>query len=469
MRRQTVLTLLALGGCAPAVVHPGGGPLDDPCVIAPQGEALLDTVRIALAAPVRPLALGATPGDPAEALLAAALYGTLVETDCRGTALPGLASGWEADTSGTRWSFVLRPDATFVDGSPVTAEAVVAAWSDARLRGGRTSGGARARVQSVEVTGAGALTVRLDRRADVALFADPSLAVRRYAEPWPMGTGPYAVVSGDAVRRDYASVRLRLAAAHPPAGRDRPLELHFAVPPSGDVRNALDLDADVAVTRDAAVLEYARALADYATTPLPWDRTYLLLAPAATLATSVPEAALAELARDAVRGEARPARPLSAFADGPAFAAQPAARSTSPNRRSTRIVYQRDDDAARGLAERIVALAAAPGRDDWLSARLPPGRAFTAQPLDARALAAALTDGRDAAYIVGVPTHEIDTETRALLALPSPEAAGAASPAVVTPLVETRPTVIHRRALGPVRFDAQGTLRFGLPQGRAAR
>lgn len=57
---------------------------------------------------------------------------TLVDADEEGTLEPGLASAWDESEDGTAWTFTLRPDAVFHDGTPVTPESVSAALEAAR-------------------------------------------------------------------------------------------------------------------------------------------------------------------------------------------------------------------------------------------------------------------------------------------------------------------------------------------------
>jgi peptide/nickel transport system substrate-binding protein len=52
------------------------------------------------------------------------IYGALVDTDEHGAMLPDLALSWTSDGNQT-WRFKLRPDVTFHDGSPFTADDVV--------------------------------------------------------------------------------------------------------------------------------------------------------------------------------------------------------------------------------------------------------------------------------------------------------------------------------------------------------
>src|SRR5690606_15301940 len=128
------------------------------------------------------------------------------------------------------------------------------------------------------------------------------------------------------------------------------------------------------------------------------------------------------------------------------------------------IVYQRDDATARGIAERLVALASSADRPEWLGARVQ-GPVRSAAGLDARAFSDALHAGTAAAYVVSVSKGDIASEVSGLVA--RSWLRGSTVPyGAITPLVETRPTAIHTRSFGPARIDADGTLRFGLPRER---
>lgn len=56
------------------------------------------------------------------------LYEGLTAESPTGDVVPGVASSWTVDESGTLYTFHLRPDARWSDGKPVTAENFVAAW-----------------------------------------------------------------------------------------------------------------------------------------------------------------------------------------------------------------------------------------------------------------------------------------------------------------------------------------------------
>ena len=75
--------------------------------------------------------------DPAQALNASehrvigALFEglTVVDASKPGAVLPGVAASWEAAPDGKTWTFHLRPEAKWSDGSPVTARDFACAWT----------------------------------------------------------------------------------------------------------------------------------------------------------------------------------------------------------------------------------------------------------------------------------------------------------------------------------------------------
>ena len=56
------------------------------------------------------------------------LYAGLTRLDERGEAYPSLASGWDVSADGMTYTFTLRDDLTFSDGSPLVAEDVRRSW-----------------------------------------------------------------------------------------------------------------------------------------------------------------------------------------------------------------------------------------------------------------------------------------------------------------------------------------------------
>lgn len=72
---------------------------------------------------------------PDDLLIVDALFDSLTSWDGDLEVQPAAAVRWQAARGGRLWRFHLRPDATFHDGSPVTAGSFVAAWSEMARRG----------------------------------------------------------------------------------------------------------------------------------------------------------------------------------------------------------------------------------------------------------------------------------------------------------------------------------------------
>jgi hypothetical protein len=218
-------------------------------------------------------------------------------------------------------------------------------------------------------------------------------------------------------------------------------ELQFRLPPLGDPRDALDRGADLIVTRDPALLEYAARRAEFTVHPLPWSRTYVLVQPASaaplTGVSSGPERQ--SLARDAVHADARGAEPPFWWIESSCFS--PETSTSAATTTTNRIVYPRGDDVARGLADRLVALAGH-------------GQGLRAADLDQAQLAAALRDGSERAYVVSLPKHPLHSCT---------ELAEFPAGAGIRPLIESRAHAIVRRGAPPLTVDWDGTIRVVRP------
>lgn len=137
---------------------------------------------------------------------------TLVEADDTGALQPGLADSWEVSADGLVWTFVLRPGATFHDGTPVTAAAAAASLEAARTKEGTplTSVPLGA-VRAVD----GSLVVELTEAFEPlpAVLAHTStqvLAPASYDEDGTVleviGSGPYQVDSVEQPSRVTASL-----------------------------------------------------------------------------------------------------------------------------------------------------------------------------------------------------------------------------------------------------------------------
>lgn len=91
------------------------------------GSPATDTLRIAGPFEVHSL----DPTADGEIFTRLQVAETLVTSDMDGEITPGLATGWTSSEDRTEWTFDLTEDVTFHDGSPMTAEAVVAALETA--------------------------------------------------------------------------------------------------------------------------------------------------------------------------------------------------------------------------------------------------------------------------------------------------------------------------------------------------
>lgn len=307
---------------------------------------------------------------------------------------PGLADSWAADSNGRVWTFSLRQSARLVDGSPVTAAAVLTDWER--------------RPESLKAFGISAAVALDERHLRVHVSSSRDSVPRLFAEP------ALAVTS-----------------------QGRPL-VAFRYTPNGDPRDALDHGVDVVVARDPAVVEYATGRPQFQTFRLPWSRTYVLLHPAgADLAEGVIgiDSVHRALARDVVQAEARAAE-APFWWSGPGSCRSDLTMAAVTLPRAPRIVYPRDDRVAKGLAERIVALAGDP--------------TLRAAGLIATEFARALQGGSDRGYVLAFPRE---------VAAPCSHSAALPTGAWIEPLIDTRATAIVRRGTPPLTVDGDGMVR----------
>jgi len=209
----TCAVLVVACASGPDVASP---PLDTDVPDAPTEDVDRGTLRVALE--VDPVSIDprGVVDDEGE-LVVRALFEPLVVLDDRGAVLPGAAQRWEVSDDGRTYVFHLR-EATFQDGTPVTAEDfrrafVRVADDDAapRFRSGLLEGvvgladaSIEAGLAGVEVIDARTLRVRLDGErpaflvnvSDLALVPVPASADRDPAayEERPIGNGPFAMV-----------------------------------------------------------------------------------------------------------------------------------------------------------------------------------------------------------------------------------------------------------------------------------
>ena len=320
---------------------------------------------------------GPVPTNHSERLLFRQVYPTLVRVDCQGNVRPGLAMAWSADTAGRTWTFTL--------GDSAAGSRILSSW--------------RERVPAIRQLGIEAETIGTDGRLRVTTRDTPDSVPALFAHP---------VLAGS--RETFP----------------RPWRAIGAIDP----RDALDRGADLLVTSDPALVEYAAGKPGLSDLPLPWSRTYVLMRPAGAppLRSSV--------GRDAVRAEARPAQPPFWW-DQRSTCRQPAPRTARST--SSRVVYLRGDPIARGLAERIVALASE--RTD-----------LRAAGLTAAKFSAALASGAEAAYVVALGRRSL---------APCHDSAGWPAGATLLPLIDTRDHAIVREGTPSLALDWDGTIRLG--------
>jgi len=395
------------------------------CLVSTGPGASPDTVTVALAQPVD-RAHAPVPRTDAERLLFAQLYETLVGIDCEGRPVPRLAESWSSADGDRRWTFTVRSAAQFWDGAPVSARDVLHAWARPDTLLGAV----------VTVPEERTIVLQFDAPRPEAprLLADPALAVSKGApdKGWPIGTGPFWVPG--------ASGSAQFVLAVPTAGHGAPA-VRFTLLGGGDLRDALDGAADLMVTTDPAVLDYAGTRPQFVVAPLPWSRTYVMLRPA----TAHPEPVdLNDLWR-AVRVDGRPADRFFWWwhLTGCDMPATPDTGDAPPVRR---IEYDKSDPTAREIAGRLVARGVL-------------GKGAVAAGLAPEELGRSLAAPGPWAYVVALARRP----------LPACRAGGPlsasfwASGAALVPLLDTRAHVIVRRGVGPLAVEWDGTLRLAPP------
>jgi hypothetical protein len=215
------------------------------------------------------------------------------------------------------------------------------------------------------------------------------------------------------------------------------------IPAGRDPRDVLDpgdpaeAPVDVLITRDPATIAYARARGGFRIDTLPWDRVYAaVVSDPSRYRLGATEEFRASLARDAVRAEARAARPPYAWEMADCSSGRPASDG-----RARRVAYASDDPVALGIAERLVALDAT----------------IAVAGLRSDSLERSVRDGAHAVYVVALPAVPPGVDSLGVepCAGVPPYPAGAA----VMPLIETRAHAISR----------PGTPRLLIEPGRPVR
>ena len=383
---------MALLGCtrksAPVTVAPEA---DGRCLIPAGPGEPRDTLTVVLTDPVN-LAHAPIPTNDSEQLLFRARSETLVQVDCEGRAHPGAALAWRADSGRRAWVFTVRGSPYSSGDDSSAAATFVSSWR-ARPAALNALG-----IEAASVEKGGGLSVIMREPLDSVpvIFADLALAIFRETSANP-------------------AVKYRLR-------------------PDDDPRDVLDQGADLMVTRDPALVDYAAGKPELTTHPLPWSRTYLLLQPPGAGPIAQP------VGRDAVRADAREAEPPFWWENRRACGEPPVPLS-GPS--SNRVAYPRGDPTAQALAERIVALAS-------------PGSDFRTFALERAAFTESVANGAERAYIIAVPRHSY---------APCRDSAGWPSGSAVHALIDTRAHAIVRRGTPSLHVDWDGTIRTAPPTG----
>ena len=317
------------------------------------------------------------PHNPSERLVFSHLYETLVTLDCAGRLQPGLASSWTCTEDSTLWVFKIRPGARFWDGSVIMAQDVADAWT--RNQDGPRHGkntplwtwfNMRARAVSIEAGNTLAIRLPEPQARFPYLLAHPAtaVAVRREGWNWPVGSGPLRLRAG--TPRPLPDLICRPNIHHPRAPIWK--ELVFRVRPGTDPRDLAGGNEDLVLTRDLDVVRFYQDLPGYREQALPWDRIYVLVCPPeANPREGAPWLLMArslQPSTDLTTTDARPwhdlVLPAGQLLDcpqltGPIAGAQGALRHWElgkVNLDAGSIAFDRDDPAARELAQRLAAL-----------------------------------------------------------------------------------------------------------------
>jgi peptide/nickel transport system substrate-binding protein len=201
-----VLIVSLLAACAPAA--PAAPEAGGEEVAAPSGGVL--TIGI----PIEPETLD--PGDAIyvqEQFILMNLFDSLLSMGPDGTLYPGLASSWEPNDDYSEFTFTLREDVTFHDGTPFKADAVKSTFdhitSDAVLESGGKSLLVDHQYIETVVTADYTVTVRfaapyptfLRDAARQWLSISSPAALEQYGADYgrnPVGTGPFKLAKWDA-------------------------------------------------------------------------------------------------------------------------------------------------------------------------------------------------------------------------------------------------------------------------------
>lgn len=403
--------MLVVLGCRTVAFTPLSVSPAPPCIVNERGTPRLDSVHVWL--------------PPSEegwtyVVRLGSIRETLVTFDCTGRMAAGLATAWNMDNTGMRWTFRLR------DGAGVTTDAIAQHWRTLDLRG----------VDTVRVVTAHEIEFLLNEDSGDPrhMFASPEYAM------------PSTIVNASKI------------VIQPVRNQD------------SDVRDLLDRGVDLVVTADPGAIEYAEQHPDFVARPLTWQQTYgLFLPPSDSLVSEesngLPVAFLEALATEAIRRDAR-AHQADANACTIARHATTVARDAASRATPHALVYLRQDPTARDLTERLVVLHTMGG--DALPLKLrkvlssdAPATALTLEGVSRSALVDHVERGVKDIIIGSLPTLAMSACSTDLSSsygdmadvLWQAWAAGR-----FLPLVDTRAHLLVRKGVGPLHVDAFGQI-----------
>lgn len=210
-----VLVLVVLGGAIalPQVRQGAAGPPGSDAEPTPEPTLPPVTYRegvVGSPASLTPV----TARSRADRTLVGLVFSGLVRPGPAGGYEPDLAESWTTDAAGTTWTVRIRPDATWHDGAPVTADDVV--YTVEALKSPDAAGGAAGSWAEVTATAMGPRTVRFTLATPLggflAALCQPLLPAHLLADVpfadlaesdfarFPVGTGAFALAELDATR-----------------------------------------------------------------------------------------------------------------------------------------------------------------------------------------------------------------------------------------------------------------------------
>jgi len=187
--------LLLLGVIAVAIGAPALSPATADPTAPPSPLEVVPYREGVLGRPVAVSPLAAR--TQADRNLVALVFSGLVTRGPSGTLVPDLAQRWTVDETGRTWTFALRPDAQWHDGTPVTASDVV--YTINVLRDPKYTGPGAGSWREVAASVVDEHTVRIDLATPLGGFLE--LATQPIAPAHLLATIPVAELADDAFGR----------------------------------------------------------------------------------------------------------------------------------------------------------------------------------------------------------------------------------------------------------------------------